>query len=193
MDLVSDLLDMSKIEAGKFTIERRRLELKPLFDECVTMVSGSAEAAGVVLECEVGPGVSVYADRRALKQIIVNLLSNSIKFTLTEGRVRLSAVETAGGINIVVADTGVGIPAADLDRIGKPFEQVGGMRSLHKGTGLGLSLVKALTELHGGDMKIDSALGDGTTIKLHIPQSVRAEEIQADDTLVFPERFRVRA
>ena len=193
VDLVSDLLDMSKIEAGKFTIERRRLELKPLFDECVTMVSGSAEAAGVVLECEVGPGVSVYADRRALKQIIVNLLSNSIKFTLTEGRVRLSAVETAGGINIVVADTGVGIPAADLDRIGKPFEQVGGMRSLHKGTGLGLSLVKALTELHGGDMKIDSALGDGTTIKLHIPQSVRAEEIQADDTLVFPERFRVRA
>ena len=193
VDLVSDLLDMSKIEAGKFTIERKRVELAPLFDECVAMVSGSAATAGVFIECEVSANLCLLADRRALKQSLVNLLSNSIKFTLSEGRVKLSAIETGGDVIIKIADTGVGIPAADINRIGKPFEQVeGGMKALHKGTGLGLSLVKALTELHGGDMQIESALGDGTTVTLRLPQVTVDDVSKPDDTLVFPEKFRSR-
>ncbi len=193
VDLVSDLLDMSKIEAGKFTIERRRVELAPLFDECVAMVSGSAETAGVIIECDVSAKLFLFADRRALKQSLVNLLSNSIKFTLSEGRVKLSAMEADGDVVIKIADTGVGIPAADIHRIGKPFEQVeGGMTALHKGTGLGLSLVKALTELHGGDMEIESALGDGTTVQLRLPQLAHDDVPKRDETLVFPEKFRSR-
>ena len=195
VDLVSDLLDMSKIEAGKFSIERRRVDLKPLFDECIAMVSAMAETAGVILESDCKQGTSLFADRRALKQSLVNLLSNSIKFTLTEGRVRLSAQDNGDAVQIIVADTGVGIPASELQRIGKPFEQVeGGMKGLHKGTGLGLSLVKALTELHGGEMNIVSALGDGTTVTLNLPQTIPDSDGADDDgRLVFPERFRARA
>lgn len=194
VDLVSDLLDMSKIEAGKFVIERQRVEVRPLLDECVAMVSGTADAAGVKLACLAERGVYVNADRRALKQAVINLLSNAIKFTLSEGTVTVDARPSAGGIVLSVADTGVGIPEADLARIGRPFEQVAGTRSLHKGTGLGLSLVKALAELHGGRMDIASALGDGTTVTLQIPDTEPARPVvAAEDTIVFPERFRARA
>ena len=196
VDLISDLLDMSKIEAGKFTIERRQLELKPLADECVAMVQMAAHEAGVELVSEVPDGLTLMADRRALKQSLINLLSNAIKFTLTEGRVTLRARRNGTDIDISVADTGVGIPEQDLARIGKPFEQVeGGLQRAHKGTGLGLSLVKALTELHGGTMQIMSALGDGTTVTLHLPIAAR-DDVPApaeDGTLIFPERFRARA
>jgi cell cycle sensor histidine kinase DivJ len=193
VDLVSDLLDMSKIEAGKFTIERQRVEIAPLLDECVGMVSGVAEAAGVNLRCEADRGIYLQADRRAIKQAVVNLLSNAIKFTPSEGAVTLSAKTDSNGVVLMVTDTGVGIPAAEMGRIGKPFEQVSGTKALHKGTGLGLSLVKALTELHGGRMDIASALGDGTTVTLQLP-FVPAENAGARDaTLVYPERFKARA
>lgn len=194
LDLVSDLLDMSKIESGKFSIERRRFDVKPLVDECLSMVSASALTAGVNLANEVKAGVFANADRRAIKQAMVNLLSNAIKFTPTEGTVTVSINPRADGVDLVVADTGVGIPAGDLERIGKPFEQVSGMKSLHRGTGLGLSLVKALIELHQGHMTIVSALGDGTTVTLSIPDGeAEADQIPEDPTLVYPARFKVRA
>lgn len=193
VDLVSDLLDMSKIEAGKFTIERQRVEIAPLLEECVGMVSVSAEAAGVNLRCDVERGIYMQADRRAIKQAVVNLLSNAIKFTPSEGAVTLSAKAEPNGVLVTVADTGVGIPASEIGRIGKPFEQVAGTKSLHKGTGLGLSLVKALTELHGGRMDIASALGDGTTVTLQLPLVASDDADTRDATLVYPERFRARA
>ena len=193
VDLVSDLLDMSKIEAGKFTIERQRVELAPLLDECTSMVSAVAETAGVKLACEVERGIYLQADRRAIKQAVVNLLSNAIKFTPSEGTVTLSARPGPQGVVVTVSDTGVGIPAAEIGRIGKPFEQVSGTKSLHKGTGLGLSLVKALTELHGGRMDIASALGDGTTVTLQLPYHAAETADVANGTLVYPERFRARA
>ncbi len=191
-DLVSDLLDMSKIEAGKFTIERRMLELKPLAEECVTIVKGAAEEAGVELVLDVPAGLTMSADRRAMKQCLVNLLSNAIKFTLSEGRVTVSARASGGEVAIKVTDTGVGIPEKDLARIGKPFEQVeGAIQRAHKGTGLGLSLVKSIAELHGGAMTIESALGDGTTVTLALP--VAAALPAEDGTLIYPEKFRARA
>jgi len=168
--------------------------VKPLVDECMSMVSASALTAGVNLVSEVSAGVHANADRRAIKQALVNLLANAVKFTPTEGTVTVSINPRAGGVDLVVADTGVGIPAADLERIGKPFEQVSGMKSLHRGTGLGLSLVKALTELHQGQMTIVSALGDGTTVTLSIPDGDSETDALPDDpTLVYPERFKVRA
>jgi cell cycle sensor histidine kinase DivJ len=194
VDLISDLLDMSKIEAGKFTIERKLVELKPVADECLAMVKVAADEAGVELVCDVAPGLSLMADRRALKQCLINLLSNAVKFTLTEGKVTLRARKVGSDIMLSVSDTGVGIPEKDLARIGKPFEQVEGeMHRAHKGTGLGLSLVKALAELHGGAMAIESALGDGTTVTLKLPIAAR-DDVPADaGAVVFPEKFRVRA
>ena len=195
VDLISDLLDMSKIEAGKMTVDARAIELKPMFEECVAMVSGAAEQAGVVIGIEIEAGTPVLmADRRALKQSLINLLSNAVKFTLSEGRVTLSAHAEGGNMWLRVADTGVGIPERDLHRIGRPFEQVeGDMQRLHKGTGLGLSLVKAIAELHGGTMEIESALGDGTTVTLKLPLKPM-QSVSADDerTLVYPAKFRAR-
>jgi cell cycle sensor histidine kinase DivJ len=193
VDLVSDLLDMSKIEAGKFSIERQKIELRPLLDECVAMVSGAAAEAGVNVVCDAERGLYLNADRRAIKQAVVNLLSNAVKFTLSEGTVTLAAVSTQDGAAITVADTGVGIPASELGRIGKPFEQVAGTKTAQKGTGLGLSLVKALTELHGGRMDIVSALGDGTTVTLQVPNASSAEATEREGNLIYPERFRARA
>ncbi|MCE9521958.1 MAG: PAS domain-containing sensor histidine kinase [Alphaproteobacteria bacterium] len=196
VDLISDLLDMSKIEAGKMTVDARAIELKPMFEECVAMVSGAAEQAGVFIDLDIAPGTPVLmADRRALKQSLINLLSNAVKFTLSEGRVTLSARAEGGNMWIRVADTGVGIPERDLHRIGKPFEQVeGDMQRLHKGTGLGLSLVKAIAELHGGAMEIVSALGDGTTVTLRLPlRPIERAPVEDDQTLVYPEKFRARA
>jgi two-component system cell cycle sensor histidine kinase PleC len=193
VDLVSDLLDMSKIEAGRFTIERKHVELAPLAEECLAMVKGVAEEAGVELAADVPVGLTMQADRRALKQCLINLLSNAIKFTLLDGRVTLRAYEAGGEVVVQVADTGVGIPETDLARIGKPFEQVEGeMAKTHKGTGLGLSLVKSIAELHGGTMTIESALGDGTTVTLRLPQGDAATPA-ADGTLIYPEKFRARA
>ncbi len=194
VDLISDLLDMSKIEAGKFTIEAKLVELKPVADECLAMVKVAADEAGVELVCDVAPGLSLMADRRALKQCLINLLSNAIKFTLTEGKVTLKARKAGSDIMLSVSDTGVGIPEKDLARIGKPFEQVEGeMQRTHKGTGLGLSLVKALAELHGGAMMIESALGDGTTVTLKLPIAQREDVPAEPGEVVFPEQFRVRA
>ena len=193
VELVSDLLDMSKIEAGKFTIERQRVEVSPLLEECMAMVSAAALEAGVNVRCEADRGVYLQADRRALKQAVLNLLSNAIKFTPSEGSVVLSATASDANVCIRVSDTGVGIPDSEIGRIGKPFEQVAGTKGLHKGTGLGLSLVKALTELHGGRMDITSALGDGTTVSLSLPSVDPEVGKKSDDTLVYPERFRARA
>jgi two-component system, cell cycle sensor histidine kinase DivJ len=194
VDLVSDLLDMSKIEAGKFTIERRMCDVKTLADESATMVRGQAEEAGVELVVDVPASLSLSADARAIKQSLINLMSNAIKFTPSEGRVTLSARAEGSDIVINVMDTGVGIPEKDLARIGKPFEQVeGAMQRLHKGTGLGLSLVKSLTELHGGEMSITSALGDGTTVTLRLPIVAAPIAPAAEGTLVYPAKFRARA
>jgi cell cycle sensor histidine kinase DivJ len=193
VDLVSDLLDMSKIEAGKFTIERQACDVRTLAEESVAMVKGLADEAGVELRVDVPERLTLSADARALKQSLINLMSNAVKFTPSEGRVTVSARVDGGDVVIKVTDTGVGIPEKDLARIGKPFEQVeGAMQRLHKGTGLGLSLVKSLTELHGGTMSITSALGDGTTVTLRLP-IVAAAVPAADGTLVYPAKFRVRA
>ena len=194
VDLISDLLDMSKIEAGKFAIDAKPFELGALIEECLNMVRVTADNAGVILARDLAEELpSLIADRRALKQSLINLLSNAIKFTPAEGRVTVAAHNDGDALLLQVRDTGVGIPEKDLARIGRPFEQVeGDLQRMHKGTGLGLSLVKALAELHGGEMQIDSALGDGTTVSLRLP--LKAKAATSDELrLVYPERFRAGA
>jgi cell cycle sensor histidine kinase DivJ len=190
VDMISDLLDMSKIEAGKFKLALKPVDIAPVIDEAIEMMKLQAEQAGVAVAAQVPRNLPApMADRRAIKQIMLNLLSNAIKFTPAQGRVTALARRDGANVVIEVRDSGVGIPAADLQRIGKPFEQAGDpMRDMQKGTGLGLSLVAALAQLHGGRMQIESAPGDGTTVNVTLPIEPQRDGVV--ETVVFPEKFR---
>jgi signal transduction histidine kinase len=130
-----------------------------------------AERSAVLLRLEIAPAArQVFADRRAVKQILVNLLSNGVKFTPPGGEVRVVAMVGKAGLTIAVADTGTGIAKKDLERLGRPFEQVESAVTRGKeGTGLGLALVKSLAAMHGGEMQLASVLGEGTTVTLRLP------------------------
>jgi cell cycle sensor histidine kinase DivJ len=169
LDLINDLLDMAKIEAGKREVKRVRVDPAEAVRAALSVVQPLAEQRGLALAAEVAPGGTVCLDRRALQQILLNLLSNAIKFTPKGGRVALCVTRSADAVTFAVADTGIGIAPEDLERLGRPFEQIDGDYSRqNQGTGLGLALVKALAELHGGGMTIESAPGRGTcvTVKL---------------------------
>jgi cell cycle sensor histidine kinase DivJ len=171
LELINGILDMSKIEAGKFDLTEEVFDLDDVADAAARFVHIPAERAGVALNVAVAPDVhTIFADKRAIKQIVINLLTNGVKFTPRGGEVRLRAGLTARGVEISVSDTGVGIAPRDLEKLGRPFEQVEGelVRS-KEGTGLGLALVKALTSMHGGEAVIESKLGEGTTVRVLLP------------------------
>jgi len=173
LDLISDILDMSKIEAGKYELHTEELDAGNLIEACVRLMRGRAEEQNIQLNkkvrCEAGS--AIIADERAVKQILLNLLSNSIKFTPAEGVVTVEAIASEGDIRFTVVDTGRGIPADQIDRLGQPFEQIATDAALAKeGTGLGLALVRSLAELHGGDMVIESEIGQGTKVTITLPR-----------------------
>ncbi len=173
LDLISDLLDMAKIEAGKLELNMERVDLAGMIEDSVRLLRERANNAGLELTTKMPKGkLSLMADRRALKQILLNLLSNAIKFTPAGGHIQVIVAVSGQRVCLSVRDDGIGIPAADLPRIGKPFEQVVGDPMLAKGgTGLGLSLVRALSEKHGGAMKITSQEGVGTEVAIDLPLS----------------------
>ncbi|MDE3114306.1 MAG: MASE1 domain-containing protein [Pseudomonadota bacterium] len=177
LDLINDVLDMSKIEAGKFEIERRGFDLCLLVTECIKLMAGRAADAGVTLSAEIPASpVMVCADRRALKQVLLNLLSNGVKFTPAGGAVQVFAALGPERFVLGVQDSGIGIPADALETLGQPFVQLRDSAShTHKGTGLGLALVRSLTTLHGGTLGIQSRLGAGTAVTVEIPLGVEAE------------------
>ena len=173
LELINGILDMSKIEAGKFELSEEIFDLEEVTTQAVRFVKMQADRKGVVLRMTVAPAAKrVFADRRAIKQMLVNLVSNGVKFTPRGGEVSVSCVRVDSRIEMAIADTGVGIAADDLERLGRPFEQVDGahVRS-QEGTGLGLALVKALAMMHGGEAVITSTLGVGTTVRLVLPHA----------------------
>jgi cell cycle sensor histidine kinase DivJ len=176
LDLINSVLDMSKIEAGKFELQEELFELEDVVESALRFLRIPAERAGVALKMQVAPGARlVFADRRAVKQVLVNLLSNGVKFTPPGGAVTVRAGlagEGGRGVKIAVSDTGTGISRADLARLGKPFEQVetAAVRA-KEGTGLGLALVKSLAIMHGGEAVLESALGEGTTVTVRLPHA----------------------
>jgi cell cycle sensor histidine kinase DivJ len=173
LELINGVLDMSKIEAGKFQLSEELFDLEETAESAVHFLRIPAERAGVGLRLEIQPGARlVFADRRAVKQILVNLLSNGVKYTPQGGDVRVAAKALGAGIEITVSDSGTGISKADLERLGKPFEQVENAETRAKeGTGLGLALVKSLAQMHEGVAVIDSVLGEGTTVTVRLPHA----------------------
>ena len=172
LDLIDDVLDMSKIEAGKYQIQPMRVDVPSLIADCLLQVSVRAEEAGITLVRHLtGEPMELWADQRALRQILINLLSNAVKFTGEGGTISVAVEPRPGQVAISVTDTGIGIPAARLPRITQPFETsessyIAGPR----GTGLGLPITKSLVELHGGKLEISSREGAGTTVTVSLPQ-----------------------
>ena len=177
LDLINDVLDVSKIEAERYVLTLERFDARELVSAAVALIRVTAEEKGVALSGVLPTEpVEVSADKRALKQIALNLLSNAVKFTPAGGAVTVTLEAVGPYLEIVVADTGVGIAPEDVRRLGRPFEQAGEIEQRRQGTGLGLSLVRAFAELHGGRMSIDSTLGEGTavTVRLPVAQVARA-------------------
>jgi two-component system, cell cycle sensor histidine kinase PleC len=170
LDVINDILDMSKIEAGRAKLAFEEIVLNEVLDEAIRVLSARAEEKRLLLQVDVFPSINLMADRRALKQIALNLLSNAVKFTPEGGRVRVRGRITADVTLITIADTGIGIPKAALKDLGKPFEQVESqLTKRHKGSGLGLAIAKSLTELHGGTMRLRSAPSVGTIVLVRLP------------------------
>jgi len=172
LSVVNLVLDMSRIEAGKFAISPEPLELAPLIRECCDMLRLRARNGEVeIVVGPMAPGLELVADKSACKQIVVNLLSNAVKFTPPRGRVAIEASVEAGAAKICVTDTGIGINPDDLPRLGDPFFQVkNGYDRSFEGAGLGLSLVRGLVGLHEGSLLLESACGIGTRVTATLPR-----------------------
>ena len=174
LDVINDVLDMSKIEAGRFRLTHETIDIDKVVLEAMRVITPRAEEKSIALRAEAATGVTVEVDRRALKQILLNLLSNAVKFTPAGGRVTVRTRAVGGALNLYIEDTGIGIPKDALPKLGRPFEQVESQFSKsHKGSGLGLAISRPLTELHGGTMRIRSTLQVGTVVLVRLP--VRAD------------------
>src|SRR5438445_524457 len=170
LEVINDILDMSKIEAGRIRLDPVPVELEPFLNDAMRVVSGRANDKRLKLTARIGRGIRLSADHRLLKQIMLNLLSNAVKFTPEGGRVTIRARATSGWVSISLADTGIGIPGEALARRGRRFEQVESqLTKSHQGSGLGLAIAKSLTELHHGAMRIRSTPGIGTMVLLRLP------------------------
>ena len=189
LELINGVLDMSKIEGGKFELYEELFDLDEVASSAIRFVSHAAERGGVAVNLKIVPEArQIFADKRAVKQMLVNLVSNGVKFTPRGGKVTVTAT-VKDGIILAVSDTGTGIAKSDLEKLGKPFEQVEGAQTRAKeGTGLGLALVKALAGMHGGEMAMQSALGEGTIVMLRLPYAVVAADgtrLQSAELLPF--------
>ncbi|MCB1544643.1 MAG: HAMP domain-containing histidine kinase, partial [Rhodoblastus sp.] len=171
LEVVNSILDVSKIDAGSFDIVTEPFSLPPLLDQCCDMIGLKATQAQVEIVRDYPRAMDeIVADKRACKQIVINLMSNAVKFTPAGGRVTLSARPEGNNFVMSVSDTGIGIAAKDLGHIGDPFFQAHNSTTRpYEGTGLGLSLVRGLVGLHGGAISVESVVGQGTTVTISLP------------------------
>jgi signal transduction histidine kinase len=176
--LINDLLDISKLEAGKAQLNRGEVAVEPLISECVDSVSSLAKTKKLELSANVSPEVGrVFADGPKLKQVLLNLLGNAIKFT-ESGSVRVTAERQGAELRISVRDTGIGVPPEDAERIFESFQQgQSGISGKYQGTGLGLAISRRLVEMHGGRISVKSIPGQGSTFTFTIPQRAVPEAI----------------
>lgn len=169
--IINDILDLSKIEAGKWELREEPVDVRRMLDGVMRLFRGRDETARLDIKVDAPQMPLIMADERALKQVLINALSNSIKFTPAGGRIRLRARrDKAGRLHLAIADTGIGIKREDVQKALTPFGQVDNhMTRRHQGTGLGLSIAKALVERHGGRLRLRSRPGRGTVISATLP------------------------
>jgi two-component system cell cycle sensor histidine kinase PleC len=182
LNVISDILDMSKIEAGQIRLAPEEIDLAPLIEECLRLTSIPAASKNIAIEQRISTGIRLAADRRAMKQILLNLLSNAVKFTNDGGRIAVRTRQINGSVVLMIADTGIGIPKSALGKIGQPFEQVQSQYAKSQGgSGLGLAISRSLAALHHGRMRIRSREGCGTVITIRMPDCSddRLERISA--------------
>jgi cell cycle sensor histidine kinase DivJ len=172
LDLIGDVLDMSKVEAGKYELHYDHFDASDVIRSTSKMIRPAADQAEVVLVIDIDENepLLVEADRKALRQILLNLLSNAIKFSHKGDRVIIGAKSVGDTLNLSVQDYGVGMSAEDVAKIGQPYQQASNVTMIEdRGTGLGLALVKSLSELHGGRFAVASQEGEGTTVDVFLP------------------------
>ncbi|MBV2142667.1 PAS-domain containing protein [Falsochrobactrum sp. TDYN1] len=170
LNVINDILDMSKIETGHFSLDREKIDLCPLINETVRMISLQADEKEITVDTRIEEAMQLYADRRAIKQVLINLLSNAVKFTSYGGQITVRARKTGTALFMTIQDTGCGIPKSAIKKIGQPFEQVENQfTKTHTGSGLGLAITRSLAELHGGWLRIRSTEGVGTVVSVCIP------------------------
>jgi two-component system cell cycle sensor histidine kinase PleC len=170
LDVINDILDMSKIEAGRMMIHPEPVRLDDVITETLRAIAVRAVDKRLSVSADLTSGLVLHADRRAIKQILINLLSNAVKFTQEGGRISVRARAGGDRVVLVIRDTGIGIPKAAITKLGRPFEQVQSQfTKTHKGSGLGLAIAMSLIELHNGAIKIRSHEGVGTKVMVRLP------------------------
>jgi len=171
LSLINDILDLSKIEAGRMELELTTFDLPVALDNALTLVRERATRHGIRLDLAVDDRVgAVVGDERKIKQVILNLLSNAVKFTPEGGRVTVRALPAGDAVEVAVSDTGIGIAPEDREAIFEEFRQVGSdYARKREGTGLGLTLARKFVELHGGTIRVESEVGRGSTFTVALP------------------------
>jgi two-component system cell cycle sensor histidine kinase PleC len=170
LEVINDILDMSKIEAGRMALIMETFNIGEIAAETMRVVEQAARARNIRLVTAGNQALEIGGDRRALKQVLINLLANAVKFTPVGGEVTLRTYRYRGSIRIAISDTGVGIPRHEIAKLGRPFEQVENQLTKgHKGTGLGLAISRSILELHNGRLEIKSRVGEGTTVTCILP------------------------
>ncbi|GAB4527871.1 MAG: PAS domain-containing sensor histidine kinase [Roseibium sp.] len=174
LNVINDILDMSKIEAGRMSIETEAVSASAAAEDASRIVTGAATEKNITVTADVAEDLEVQADKRALKQILLNLLANAVKFTPDNGTVTLKAIPRGDKLRFEVTDTGIGISERDIERLAKPFVQVENQfTKTHQGSGLGLAIARSLVELHGGTLSIQSRVKKGTTVSFTLPLAER--------------------
>jgi two-component system, cell cycle sensor histidine kinase PleC len=172
LHVFSDVLDMSRLEAGRVRLNRSEFGVETAIKNAMRDVEAAAQAKNLAIDIDVSPAESIQADREAVERILVTLLRNAVKFTPDGGAISIGAQAFDEQIYIYVEDTGPGIASADLSRLGRPFEQADlTLANGMKGSGLGLAIANSLVELHGGSLRINSTLGEGTVVLVALPRS----------------------
>lgn len=171
LSVIDDILDMSRIEAGRMRLSKSVLSLEDAIERALKLVAEGARAKDLAVSADPAPNVTLLADGRAVQQILVNILQNAVKFTPEGGRVSIKSRAVGDRVHIYVADTGIGIPKTSLPKLARPFEQVeNDLTRTYKGSGLGLSIARSLCELHGGSLRIRSQEGAGTIVLVQLPR-----------------------
>lgn len=184
LGLINDVLDMAKIEAGRFTIERENINFGKIIQDTMRTIELQSKEKNITIETDLGAEKVMFVDKRSLKQIVLNLLSNALKFTPENGRITIRANKINGCTHIAIQDSGCGIEPDALKRLGQPFEQVVPTDVNHNdGSGLGLAISKSLVEMHGGRMRIWSKVNQGTTVAFRIPDEGNRDKARQESFL----------